>query len=373
MHLLKNKTAIRGYLSALLCGICLLVYSCLSSAEIPDWWDPNGWGNSPDWHYRVPITITKDKGCEETDYSNTLVETSIDFKEWLSCPNIDAESLRIVDENGKEIPCQSGSWADSNYETYNVSCNLSFIVPADNLKKEKSARYFLYFDTFGNEEKTSADYITDLKISKNSVENSIYKVCLDPKQEILIIGLTDKESGKELLSGEKYISREKIRLLSAGFVFVSPVKAVYKRSYSRNEFKIIEEYTFYHQASFFQVKHQVIPLDSQKKISKILPRIMLCGFSDTPASATADSNWWQGVYGQGMRVGFFGIDGKAQLHTNLRKGTKVEVGFNNKTEQNKTFESIVCISLKRETGINLRKKYVNPLKIMFEEFKIHND
>lgn len=371
---MENKRRDRGwvnYLSGVSIGICLLVNFSLAAAEtLPVWWDTNGWGNSPDWHYRVPITLIKDKGCEEIDYSNTLVKTSIDFTQWISCPNIDTESLRIVNEDGEEIPCQSSNWADAGYETYNVSCNFFFIVPADNLKKEKSVRYFLYFDTFGNEEKTPTDYITDLKVSKNRVENSIYKVCLDPKQEILIASLTDKESGKELLFGEKSISRKEFQLLSAGFVFVSPVKAVYERSYFRGEFKIIEEYAFYHQASFFQVKHQIIPLDSQKKISNILPRIMLCGFSETPVSTTAGSNWWQVRYGEGIRVGFFATDAKGQLHTDLRNGTKVEVDFS-KTEQNKSFESIIYISLGRETGTDLWKKYVNPLKVMLEEFEIY--
>ncbi|MDD5596786.1 MAG: hypothetical protein PHV82_02510 [Victivallaceae bacterium] len=135
-------------------GIVMLtgMFSSLDlQAENGNWWKPTSeTDKDKSWHFRIPLMVT---APGTLDYEGYPIEVGVDFNaalgklskatETLDLPN----SLRLVDSDGKEIPCQ---YDDTTYkgkddDTGNGKGTVVFVL--DELKSGKYKKFFLYFDT----------------------------------------------------------------------------------------------------------------------------------------------------------------------------------------------------------------------------------
>ena len=91
-----------GLLIAVMVVIPALCRADLRSA--PDWFDTNGVGSAPDWHYRAPITIPSGTVV------NSTIRIDVDFDALLSGMDIsgtfDSDSPRIVKSDGSLVAIQ---------------------------------------------------------------------------------------------------------------------------------------------------------------------------------------------------------------------------------------------------------------------------
>jgi len=133
-----------GLLLVLMVVVPNLCRADLRSA--PAWFDNNGVGNAPDWHYRAPISIPSGTAI------NSTIRIDVDFVTLLSGMSIsgtfDAASPRIVRSNG--TPATTQQFSDSVYmggtdAIGNSRGEVRFIV-----EDSGPATYYLYFDITQN-------------------------------------------------------------------------------------------------------------------------------------------------------------------------------------------------------------------------------
>jgi len=118
------------------------------------WWDPagaDGWGVAPDWHHRLPLTLSKPAGQDTADYSGVLVQEDIDFLS-IGYDGIDTASPRILRRAGTAwdtISLNAFNWIDQGGIAGYDKCALRFLVHQDDLVDSGtlSVKYYLYFDT----------------------------------------------------------------------------------------------------------------------------------------------------------------------------------------------------------------------------------
>ena len=112
----------------------------------PAWFDANGVGNAPDWHYRAPVTIPSGS------VANSTIRIDVDFDALLTAMGIsgtfDADSPRIVKENGSLVAVQQ--FTDTVYEgdtddADNGQGEVRFI-----LEESGPSTCYLYFDITEN-------------------------------------------------------------------------------------------------------------------------------------------------------------------------------------------------------------------------------
>jgi hypothetical protein len=137
-----------GLLVVLMVMVSLPCRADLRSA--PSWFDVNGVGSAPDWHYRVPIEIPSNTIASST------IRIDVDFNSLLSSMGLsgtfDSDSPRIVRNDGSLVAVQQ--FTDTVYEDgtdaeYNSRGEVRFI-----LEDNGPAVYYLYFDITENGPKT---------------------------------------------------------------------------------------------------------------------------------------------------------------------------------------------------------------------------
>ncbi|BBO68325.1 hypothetical protein DSCA_22550 [Desulfosarcina alkanivorans] len=112
----------------------------------PTWFDANGVGSAPDWHYRAPITIPSDS------VANSTIRIDVDFDALLTALGIsgtfDADSPRIVKEDGSLAAIQQFTdtvYAGGTDEPGNGQGEIRFI-----LEESGPSTCYLYFDITEN-------------------------------------------------------------------------------------------------------------------------------------------------------------------------------------------------------------------------------
>ena len=137
-----------GLLVVLVTMIALPCHADLRSG--PAWFDTNGVGSAPDWHYRAPITIPSGSTA------NSTIRIDVDFDALLTAMGIsgtfDADSPRIVKENGSLVAIQQFTdtvYAGNTDDTANGQGEVRFI-----LEESGPSTCYLYFDITENGTKT---------------------------------------------------------------------------------------------------------------------------------------------------------------------------------------------------------------------------
>lgn len=134
--------------------IFLILISRIAYADLrtgPLWWDENGVGSSPDWHYRVPVNIPASTSI------NSTIRFDVNFNDLLSQMGVsgtfDPGSVRIV--RSSSIPAAYHEFTDGIYNGIDDAVGdgkgeIRFI-----LEDTGPVTYFLYFDITQNGSKTA--------------------------------------------------------------------------------------------------------------------------------------------------------------------------------------------------------------------------
>lgn len=132
---------------AVLLGVSgLPLASVHGDLQSPDWWDHDGVGTFPDWHYRVPVTIAAGS------YPNSTIRIDVDFDALLSQMGADGtfdrQSPRVVNGSGELIHTQQ--YTDTVYggasdAMENGRGEIRFL-----LQDIGPATYYIYFDILEN-------------------------------------------------------------------------------------------------------------------------------------------------------------------------------------------------------------------------------
>lgn len=139
----------RGLLSILI--VLIAVPGLADLRATPEWFDSNGTGSQPDWHYRVPIVISS-----AISTGSTIV-VDVDFDALLSdlgiSGNFDANSPRVVRSGGK--PADVQQFTDSVYMAATDATNNSRGEVRFIHQDSGSTTYHLYFDITENGTKSA--------------------------------------------------------------------------------------------------------------------------------------------------------------------------------------------------------------------------
>ncbi|MCB2148771.1 MAG: DUF11 domain-containing protein, partial [Deltaproteobacteria bacterium] len=141
------------WIAGLLIALMLLV-PAVGRADLrtaPAWFDTNGVGSAPDWHYRAPIAIPSGTAA------NSTIRIDVDFDALLSglgisSGTIDSDSPRIVKSDGSLVAIQQYTdtvYGDATDAENNGQGEVRFI-----LEDNGPATYYLYFDITQNGSKT---------------------------------------------------------------------------------------------------------------------------------------------------------------------------------------------------------------------------
>ncbi len=153
--------------------IWLLLWAAggLADLQTPAWYDANGVGTAPDWHYRVPVTIPAAAGVDHT------IRLDVDFDQLLAqaggSGTFDANSPRVIRGNGALAAIQQ--FTDTVYGGATDAANngrgeVRFIA-----EDNGPAVYYLYFDILENGAKppwdVNATINGNFEFSTNGQEN----------------------------------------------------------------------------------------------------------------------------------------------------------------------------------------------------------
>lgn len=139
----------RGLLAILI--VLIAIPGLADLRATPEWFDSNGAGSPPDWHYRVPIVVSS-----AVSTGSTIV-VDVDFDALLSDLGIsgtfDANSPRVVHSGGEPADVQQFTdsvYMDATDATNNGRGEVRFIH-----QDSGSTTYYLYFDITENGTKSA--------------------------------------------------------------------------------------------------------------------------------------------------------------------------------------------------------------------------
>lgn len=148
------KKRLLNYLLCLLILYWLPLFSSQIRADLrtsPIWFDSNSPGQSPDWHYRIPVLIPLNAR------PNNTVKLNIDFNNLLNQLNIsgsfDPNSVRVVRENG--LLCETQEFCDTIFNDATDPLNNARGQVRFILQDAGTATYQIYFDIIENSLKTA--------------------------------------------------------------------------------------------------------------------------------------------------------------------------------------------------------------------------
>lgn len=134
----------------LLLALCGLWAVCSTPAyadlRTPGWYDPNGVGSAPDWHYRVPVTIPGTATVDSTiklDLDFVAIGTALG-----AIGTVDLNSVRVVRPNGQIAARQE--FTDTMYAGATDAVNNNRGEVRFLLEDAGNSTYYIYFDALEN-------------------------------------------------------------------------------------------------------------------------------------------------------------------------------------------------------------------------------
>lgn len=119
------------------------ISSSYATLRTPTWYDSNSIGTTPDWHYRVPITVPSGTSI------NSTIKLDVDFQALLAQMGVSG----VFDVNSPRVVRSSGALSTTQEYTptlYNSTTNSTAGRGEIKFLSQDSGPYYLYFDIVAN-------------------------------------------------------------------------------------------------------------------------------------------------------------------------------------------------------------------------------